>query len=55
MEGRRRELEVAVEELQQVRDELETELIHLRAELEAETTRSTALEDSKDEVYTLSM
>ena len=50
LEGQKRELEGVVEDLKHAKGELEAEIIPLQAELEADATRMSALEASKDEV-----
>ena len=50
LKGQKQELEGVVEDLQRAKGELEAEVIPLRAELEAEATRMSALEASKEEV-----
>ena len=50
LEGEKWELKGVVKYLQRANDELEAEVIPLRAELEAEATRTSALEASKKEV-----
>ena len=50
LEGQKQELEGVVEHLQHAKGELEAEVIPLRAKLEADATRTSGLEASKEEV-----